>query len=150
MSDLPARPWRLLQLLITTLKEMLMFEKILSLIERAVAALEKLASASSSAPVSGALTAGATTSDAPAKTPRKPKPEAPTPPPAADDFLNEPEAAPEEKTYERADVKAALQEYGKKNGMDKAQKLFQEVSGVKSLSDLPIEKFATVINATKK
>lgn len=121
-----------------------MFEKILSLIERAVVALETLASA-------GAASSPAATPETPAKQTRtRQKAEAPPAPPAEDDFLNEPESKEPEVKYERADVKAALQEYGKKNGMDKAQAMFQKVSGVKALSDLPIEKFADVINATKK
>lgn len=123
-----------------------MFEKIVSLIERAVVALEKLASANNSAPDTASST------EAPAKPPRKQKaeaPPAPTPPPSDDDFLNEPSAEPEVK-YERADVKKALQDYGAKHGMDKAQALFIKVSGVKALSDLPVEKFAEVIAAIKK
>ena len=122
-----------------------MFAKFLLLIERAVVALEKLATAST--PDVSA------TPEAPAKQTRtrKQPDAAPTPPATADDdFLNEPPAAEPEVTYERADVKAALQEYGKKHGMDKAQALFIKVSGVKALSDLPVEKFAEVIAAIKK
>lgn len=124
-----------------------MFEKFLSLIERAVVALEKLATASTP-------DASATTEAPPKQTRARKTAEQATAPPtvvADDDFLGEPAAEPEpEVTYERADVKAALQEYGKKHGMDKAQALFQKVAGVKALSDLPIEKFADVIKATKK
>jgi hypothetical protein len=119
-----------------------MFEKIVSLIERAVVALEKLAS--------GAFVPEAQPApEAPAKATRTRKQPEAAPPPAdeGDDFLGD---APAAKTYERADVKQALQEYGKKHGMDKAQALFQSASGVKALSDLPIEKFAAVIEATKK
>jgi hypothetical protein len=116
------------------------------LIERAVVALEKLATV-------GTPDASAPTPEAPAKQTRTRKtPEAPqTPPPADDDgdFLDEP-VAKEEPKYERADVKKALQDYGSKKGMDKAQKLLLDEGGVKALSDLPIEKFAAVINATKK
>lgn len=151
MKGLAAHHWRRQQLFVTTLKEKLMFEKILSLIERAVVALEKLASASSSmqAPSTGATT-GATT-EAPARAGRKAKAETLTPPATddGDDFLNDTPAAKEAPKYERADVKKALQEYGAKHGMDKAQALFIKVSGVKALSDLPIEKFAEVIAAIK-
>lgn len=122
-----------------------MFEKLLSLIERAVVALEKLSSSPGET-----LSGGTAATEAPAKPARKQKAE-PTPTPAAseDDFLNEPNDVPEVK-YERADVKKALQDYGAKHGMDKAQALFIKVSGVKALSDLPIEKFAEVIAAIKK
>lgn len=124
-----------------------MFEKIVLLIERAVVALEALASASSAGSASPPA-AGA--SETPAK-PRKTKSAPETPPPADDseDFLGEP-AAKDEPKYERADVKKALQDYGAKNGMDKAQALFIKVSSVKALSDLPVEKFAEVIAAIKK
>jgi hypothetical protein len=123
-----------------------MFETLLSLITRAVVALEKLASAGD---VAGA---GTPATEAPAKATRTrtKAPEAPPTPPQTsgeDDFLNEPQAEPEVK-YERADVKKALQDYGAKHGMPKAQELFKQVSGVSSLSDLPIEKFAEVIKAT--
>lgn len=122
-----------------------MFEKIVSLIERAVVALEKLAIAGPS-PQSDAQAP-----EAPAKATRTRKqPEATPAPPADDDFLGDGGSKEPEVTYERADVKQALQDYGKKNGMDKAQALFQKVGGVKALSDLPIEKFAAVIEATKK
>lgn len=123
-----------------------MFEKIVSLIERAVVALETLA-----ALAAGAASSPAATPEAPAKQTRtRQKVEATTPPPAEDDFLSDPPAAPETPKYERADVKKALQEYGAKHGMDKAQALFIKVSGVKALSDLPVEKFAEVIAAIKK
>lgn len=123
-----------------------MFEKFLSLIERAVVALEKLASVTTAPDVSAS-----TPEAAPKQTrTRKAPAEAPTPPADdADDFLDEP-AAKEEPKYERADVKKALQDFGSKKGMDKAQALLLEHGGVKALSELPIEKFASVINATKK
>jgi len=124
-----------------------MFEQFIALFTRAVVALEKIAG--------GALNVQDTPApEAPAKPAGKGKgkqAEAPTPP-AEDDFLggdSESEKDPEP-TYERADVKKALQEYGAKHGMPEAQKLFKDASGVTSLSDLPIEKFAAVINATKK
>lgn len=120
-----------------------MFEKILSLIERAVVALEKLASQ----PVA---TDAASAPEAPARKPRaSSKPvEPPAQLPTDDDFLGE--DPPPAVKYERADVKQALQEYGKKHGMDKAQALFQKVSGVKALSELSVDKFEAVIEATKK
>lgn len=126
-----------------------MFEQIVSLIERAVVALEKLAAVSTTnapAPAASSETVKATRTRKQAEAPPPP------PPPAGDDdFLGDGADKDEpEVTYERADVKQALQDYGKKHGMDKAQALFLKVGGVKALSDLPIEKFAAVIEATKK
>lgn len=122
-----------------------MFEQIVSLIERAVVALEKLAAVSTT-------NAPAASSEPVKATRTRKQAEAPPPPPAGDDdFLGDGADKTEpEVTYERADVKKALQDYGKKHGMDKAQALFQKVGGVKALSDLPIEKFAEVIAETKK
>lgn len=126
-----------------------MFEKVLSLIERAVVALEKIAAAGVSAT---SAQPAAETPSKPAKTAKPVKETPPPAPPADDDFLSEtPEPKPEpEPKFERADVKKALQEYGSKHGMDKAQELFKKISGVGALSELPIEKFAAVIAATKK
>jgi hypothetical protein len=121
-----------------------MFEKLVSLIERAVVALEKLAAG-------GFVPEAQPASEAPVKATRARKTaEAPTPPASEDDFLDEKPSAEPEVTYERADVKQALQEYGKKHGMPAAQALFKEASGVTALSELTVDKFAAVIEATKK
>lgn len=123
-----------------------MFEQLLSLITRAVVALEKIAGATPSS----AVNAPDAAPEAPAKDTRtrKANAEQPQTPPADDDFLGGDAEPEKEPVYERADVKAALQEYGAKHGMPKAQELFKSASGVSSLSDLPIEKFAAVIKAT--
>jgi hypothetical protein len=115
-----------------------MFEKLLSLIERGVVALEKLA-------VPVATAAGAATVAAAAKPAKVTKPpKAPEPEPSP---FDDPPAA--EKEYTRQEVRDALVAYSQKDGQSQATAvaLVAKVGGVDKFSDLPKEKFAAVFKA---
>jgi hypothetical protein len=119
-----------------------MFEKLLSLIERGVAALEKIAaSPSPAATAAPAAAAGATAAAKPGKT----KPKAPEP--EADPFADPP--AVQEKEYTRQEVRDALVAYSQKDGQSQstAVALVAKHGGVDKFSDLPKEKFAAVYKA---
>lgn len=109
-----------------------MFETLLSLIERGVAALEKIAAAGG---VQVAATA-ANESAGEGKPSRKQKATS--------------EQAQPEKEYTDADVRKALTEYGEKTGdMDKARELLKKHGDVSALKDLKKDKYAAVVKAAE-
>lgn len=114
-----------------------MFEKLLSLIERGVVALEKLA-----VPVVTAAGAAAVAAAKPAKVTKPTR----APEPEADPFADAPAA---EKEYTRQEVRDALVAYSQKEGQSQATAvaLVAKVGGVEKFSDLPKEKFAAVFKA---
>ena len=58
--------------------------------------------------------------------------------------------APSEKTYTRADVKKALQEYVIKRGVNATSKILTEIGGSDTIIQIPEDKFAAVIAACKE
>jgi hypothetical protein len=127
-----------------------MIEKFLSLFERLVVAVEAIASKA------GPLVVQPSEQATPAEGPKpsrsraaadKKKDEPKDPAPTTDnsfDFLG---AAP--KKYERGDVKAALEKLVAKSGTSTAFTLFQSITGVQTLNDVPEDAFAKVIKAVE-
>ena len=133
-----------------------MLEKILSLFERAVTALENIASAGKVDPQQtapgGLVAPEAAPRQARSRAGKAVETAAPATPAADNDFLGGGPASPEIdlRKYERGDVKAALTKLVEKFGQEKAFKLFVSSGGVQSLNDLPEDKFAVVIDAANK
>ncbi len=125
-----------------------MLEKIVSLFERAVAALEKISAGSVALPSVVPVTGPGVSAETTPRQTRSRTTKAETPPASDNDFLGG-STAPvvEAKKYERVDVKAALMKLKDKVGQDVAFKLFVSVGGVPSLNDLPEEKFTAVVDA---
>lgn len=126
-----------------------MLEKLIALFERLVIATETLAGAAT--PAAGTAPTAPAEGPKPARSRTVKETKSEAPPAAADDldFLGTGQTAPA-KTYERGDVKAALEKLVKKSGQPAAFELFQKVGGVKALNDLPAEKFAAVVEAVEK
>jgi hypothetical protein len=127
-----------------------MLEKFVSLLERAVAALEKLASAPVAVPAGAATPQENAGTSKPAKS-SKPKetPKEPEKPKDDTSFLDADEESVVE--YTKDDVRNALIEAGKRLGAsDKAQAILKKVGGAETLGGLDKSKFAAVIKAAKE
>jgi hypothetical protein len=131
-----------------------------NMLERIANALETIAvsGAKEAAPVKLTMSAG--TQEAPmAPTPepakrgpgRPPKAKAaPTPEPAPEPVVETPfDDGPEPVAPTREDVRAALIAYQKRHSPEQARSILKKVGGVDTLSTLPEEKFALVIEAAK-
>jgi hypothetical protein len=133
-----------------------MFEKLLSLFERLVAAAEKIAG-SAGTPAHVGAAAG------PANKPARGKATAAKETPPAtddisldtttatdDDFLGD-GATASEKKYTRDEVRAALVGHGQRHkDPAKARAVLKSAGGVEILADLKEEKFAAVVEAANK